>query len=91
MLPAGADDLEASAAQFTDALQTEHWLTLDEELGAKVLAPRGHLVDACNHSTNLMRDQLHLADLLKDVRLKKGSRLSAHIAGGCGGGGHTSK
>src|SRR5204863_1482424 len=55
VLPAGVTDLEQSALQFVDSLQADHWLQLDEELHAKVLAPLGNLVGACTGNTNLLR------------------------------------
>jgi serine/threonine protein kinase len=55
VLPAGVADLEQSADQFVDSLQAEHWLRLDEELHAKVLAPLGNLLSACTGNANLLR------------------------------------
>jgi hypothetical protein len=55
VLPAGVSDLEESAGQFVTSLQPEHWLQLDEELHAKVLAPLGNLLRACTGNTNLLR------------------------------------
>jgi eukaryotic-like serine/threonine-protein kinase len=55
ILPFGIPDLEQTAAQFVDSLQTGHLRQLDQELQEKVLAPLGNLMSACTGNSNLLR------------------------------------